>query len=88
MTALSTTFTAPPGGIMTDEVGVVTGEVELSSQLTAAGQAVATVRYAGAEEWYVVTDSAGPATEADLPEFQQKAAEKYSKSTQPVPDLS
>jgi len=29
MTELSSTLTAPPGGVMTGEVGVITGELEL-----------------------------------------------------------
>ncbi|MFI9006900.1 hypothetical protein ACIGNX_06690 [Actinosynnema sp. NPDC053489] len=39
---------------MTDEVGVVTGDLELRTTLDK-GRLRATVRYEGAEEWYAVT---------------------------------
>ncbi|WP_373871933.1 hypothetical protein [Actinoplanes regularis] len=51
-----------PGGVMTDEVGVVTGDLTLRSELT--GKEVALrVQYKDAEEWYTVTG--GRATIAD-----------------------
>ncbi|SDT75217.1 hypothetical protein SAMN04489716_7232 [Actinoplanes derwentensis] len=43
-----------PGGVMTDEVGVVTGELTLRTEF-ADGEAVVRVQYKEAEEWYVVT---------------------------------
>lgn len=43
-----------PGGVMTDEVGVVTGELTLRSELVD-GHAVLRVQYKDAEEWYAVT---------------------------------
>jgi F0F1-type ATP synthase epsilon subunit len=43
-----------PGGVMTDEVGVVTGELTLRSEL-AEGKVVLRVQYKDAEEWYAVT---------------------------------
>jgi hypothetical protein len=49
---LSSTFTAPPGGVITDEVGVITGDLELRTQCADNGQITVTVRYAGADEWY------------------------------------
>jgi hypothetical protein len=39
---------------MTDEVGVVTGDLELRTSLVD-GELRATVRYEGAEEWYSIT---------------------------------
>lgn len=51
-TELSSVFTAPPGGVMTDEVGVITGELELRTRCAPNGQLRVEVRYAGAEEWY------------------------------------
>lgn len=45
------TITAREGGIMTVEVGTITGEVEVMT--SAAGEGVTTsVRYTGANEWY------------------------------------
>ncbi len=40
---------------MTDEVGVVTGDLELRTDLADDGKLRALVRYEGAEEWYAVT---------------------------------
>ena len=50
------TFTSTTGGVMTDEVGAVTGELELSCRPEADGLRVL-VRYAGTEEWYTVSGS-------------------------------
>ncbi|SCL14969.1 hypothetical protein [Micromonospora inyonensis] len=43
-----------PGGVMTDEVGVVTGELTLRTEF-AAGQVTLRVQYREADEWYTVT---------------------------------
>lgn len=43
------------GGVMTDEVGVVTGELTLSTELDDALAVVFRVQYKDADEWYVVT---------------------------------
>ncbi|WP_129841921.1 hypothetical protein [Streptomyces sp. RFCAC02] len=47
-------FTAPKGGVMTSEVGVITGELELHTDADADGVLTLRVRYAGADEWYTV----------------------------------
>ncbi|MFC7344664.1 hypothetical protein [Saccharopolyspora griseoalba] len=51
MPELRTTVTAPPGGVLTDEVGVITGDLELATTCEDGAVRVA-VRYAGANEWY------------------------------------
>jgi len=57
---------APPGGVMTDEAGVVTGELTLRTELTA-GRVTMRVQYKDAEEWYRVTNvNAALADPADL----------------------
>lgn len=77
---LNTVITAAPGGIMTDEVGVITGDIEIESSWAAPGQAVARCRYDGAEEWYVITDAArqlestGP---AGLAAFHENLVAQY-----------
>lgn len=48
-------ITAGPGGVMTDEVGVVTGELTLRTDLDPAGQVTLRVQYREADEWYDVT---------------------------------
>jgi hypothetical protein len=52
--AHTTDITAGPGGVMTDEVGVVTGDLTLRTELRA-GQVVLRVQYKDADEWYAVT---------------------------------
>jgi hypothetical protein len=44
---------------MTDEVGVVTGELTLRSEIDAAGSFAVKVQYKDADEWYVVTGAKG-----------------------------
>jgi hypothetical protein len=61
--ARSTDIVARKGGVMTDEVGAVTGELTLRTELGPDGTVVQRVQYRGADEWYVVTGS--PTTLAD-----------------------
>jgi hypothetical protein len=51
---LTADIVAGPGGVMTDEVGVVTGDLTLQSDMKD-GAFVLKVQYKGAEEWYSVT---------------------------------
>jgi hypothetical protein len=57
--ALSTDITAGPGGVMTDEVGVITGDLTLRTEF-AGGKVTLRVQYKDAEEWYVVTGGRAP----------------------------
>ena len=50
-----TDITAGPGGVMTDEVGVVTGELTIRTDLDDDLAVTVHVQYKDAEEWYVVT---------------------------------
>ena len=50
------TFASTVGGVMTAEVGAVTGDLEIASRLRAGDVEVA-VRYAGADEWYTAEGS-------------------------------
>jgi hypothetical protein len=61
MAELRTDINAP-GGVMTDEVGVITGELTLRTELTG-NDVTLHVQYKDADEWYVVTD--GKATLKD-----------------------
>jgi hypothetical protein len=56
MTPISrTTDIVPgPGGVMTDEVGVITGDVTLRTELSD-GQVTVRAQYKDADEWYAVT---------------------------------
>jgi hypothetical protein len=49
----TTDIVAGPGGVMTDEVGVVTGELTLRTEPTN-DQVILKVQYKGAAEWYTV----------------------------------
>ncbi|MEU7406730.1 hypothetical protein [Streptomyces sp. NPDC044948] len=49
--------TAGPGGAMTDEVGVITGDLTLTTRLHPDGRAHLTIQYTGADEWYTLTGS-------------------------------
>jgi len=50
---------APPGGVMTDEVGVITGDLTLCTEL-ADGLVRLWVRYREADEWYRVSGVEAP----------------------------
>ncbi|MFF2217430.1 hypothetical protein [Streptomyces antibioticus] len=48
---------AGPGGAMTDEVGVITGDLTIATRLLADGRAGIAIQYTDADEWYVLTGS-------------------------------
>ena len=67
------TIYSTAGGLMTDEAGTVSGDLEIATRVAAEHLDVS-VRYAGADEWYTVTgspislDAASHYTPADLQE--------------------
>ena len=56
---LTTDITAGPGGVMTDEAGVVTGDLTIRTEY-ADGRVSVRVQYKEAAEWYTVTGAAAP----------------------------
>lgn len=60
---MTSTFTARHGGVLTREVGAVTGRLELETS-EREGQLVCRVRYEGADEWYHLEDAPKLAEEA------------------------
>lgn len=63
----TTDITPGPGGVMTVEVGVVTGPLTLRTELADTGDATLRVQYKDADEWYAVQGgSAHLADKADL----------------------
>lgn len=69
-----TDITAGPGGVMTDEVGVVTGDLTLRTDLAADGTATLWVQYQEADEWYAVTGGRTVLHDpADLPALHELA---------------
>ncbi|WP_407841288.1 hypothetical protein ACE1OC_40590 [Streptomyces sp. DSM 116496] len=66
---------AGPGGVMTDEVGVITGDVTLTTEPAADGTASVRIQYTGAEEWYTLTGSPAPLPPGGLAVFHQHVVE-------------
>ncbi len=55
---LNSTFVSTAGGVMTEEAGAITGELELLTRVTPDGGGIeAMVRYAGAQDLYTVSGS-------------------------------
>ena len=54
---LRSKFVSTVGGVMTEEAGAVTGELELLTRPGGDARLQALVRYAGAKEWYTVSGS-------------------------------
>lgn len=50
----TTDIVAGQGGVMTDEVGVITGDLTLRTELTG-DQVTVRAQYKDADEWYAVT---------------------------------
>lgn len=70
---LVTDIVPGPGGVMTDEVGVVTGDLTLKTLVEGAAARL-TVQYKGADEWYAVTGGSVPLTDpADAAAVHQLA---------------
>ena len=59
---LTTSFTSTTGGVLTVEVGAITGDLELLTRPTDSGIQTQ-VRYAGARDLYTVTGSPVPTTD-------------------------
>lgn len=58
------TVKAGPGGAMTDEVGVITGDLTIATRLLADGRAHIAIQYTDADEWYTLTGSPVPAPQS------------------------
>ncbi|GHE12053.1 hypothetical protein [Streptomyces alanosinicus] len=58
--AVTDQVTAGPGGAMTVEVGVITGDLMVRTADTGQGTATISVQYAGADEWYELQGSPVP----------------------------
>jgi hypothetical protein len=63
---LRSEFTSTAGGVMTEEAGAVTGDLELLTRLSDEGSVEVLVRYAGANEWYTVSGSPAQMSGGDL----------------------
>lgn len=71
------TIVSTAGGVMTEEAGAVTGDLEVATRPRAEGIEVA-VRYAGADEWYTVEgspielDNVGSLSASELGELHER----------------
>ncbi|CAM5288996.1 hypothetical protein SAVIM338S_00268 [Streptomyces avidinii] len=63
---------AGPGGAMTDEVGVITGDVSLTTEAAADGTVHVRIQYTGADEWYTLTGSPAPLPAGGLAVFHER----------------
>jgi hypothetical protein len=72
---LRSAFASTAGGVMTEEAGAVTGDLELLTRPTHDGRAIeALVRYAGARELYAVSGSPVRAVSEGPDEEEHRAA--------------
>jgi hypothetical protein len=68
----TSTVTAGPGGAMTDEVGVITGDLTVTTTLTDdRHSAHVAVQYTGADEWYTLTGSPAPIPQGGLAAYHR-----------------
>ncbi len=69
---------APAGGVMTDEVGAVTGELTLATEIVGDREVILKVQYKGADEWYRVTDATIKVDDpAKLAEAEQQLLNRF-----------
>ncbi|MGW7319951.1 hypothetical protein [Streptomyces sp. NPDC054865] len=66
---------AGPGGAMTDEVGVITGDVSLTTEAGPDGTVQVRIQYTGADEWYTLTGSPVQLPPAGLTAFHARVVE-------------
>ena len=71
---LRSSFLSTAGGVMTDEVGAVTGELELQTSRTPDGGIEAMVRYAGGQDLYTVSGSPVRAASEHPDQVEHRAA--------------
>jgi hypothetical protein len=70
---------------MTEEVGAITGELELLTRLTPDGDLEAMVRYAGAQDLYTVSGSPVRDVSAHPDQVKHRAAHEHILETLTTP---
>jgi hypothetical protein len=83
--SLRSTFVSTTGGVMTDEVGAITGELELLTCVIPDGGLEAMVRYAGAKDLYTVSGSPVRAVSAHPDQVEHRAAHERILETLTTP---
>jgi hypothetical protein len=79
------TFRSTTGGVMTEEVGAITGELELLTRLTPGGDIEAMVRYSGAKDLYTVPGSQVRTVSAHPDHVKHRAAHEHILETLTTP---
>jgi hypothetical protein len=75
----STNIVARKGGVMTDEVGAVTGDLTLRTELADDGTVRQRVQYVGADEWYEVTGARTTLDGRSLDDIHAQAVKELSQ---------
>ena len=75
----STDVTAGPGGVMTDEVGVVTGDLTVRTEAADDGSVRSMVAYQGALDWYAITDGPTSLGPDDLDTVHNRVVERVTR---------
>ena len=79
-------FSSTMGGVMTEEAGAITGELELLTRVTPDGGGIeAMVRYAGAQDLYTVSGSPVHAVSERPDEVEHRAAHERILETLTTP---
>ncbi|MFI5761957.1 MULTISPECIES: hypothetical protein [unclassified Streptomyces] len=73
--ALTAHVKAGPGGAMTDEVGVITGDVTLTTAPGPDDTVRFRIQYTGADEWYTLTGSPVPLPPDGLAALHERTAQ-------------
>ncbi|MEU6053153.1 hypothetical protein ABZ829_22310 [Streptomyces xanthochromogenes] len=63
---------AGPGGAMTDEVGVITGDLTVRTTRQADHRVAVAVQYTGADEWYTLTGSPITVPDGQLEDYHHR----------------
>ncbi|WP_329460981.1 hypothetical protein [Streptomyces sp. NBC_01431] len=78
---------AGPGGAMTDDVGVITGDLTVRTTRQADNRVAIAVQYSGADEWYTLTGSPAVVPDGELEEYHHRlldAIEAGAEAIAPV----
>ncbi|MFE9559444.1 hypothetical protein ACFYMW_40345 [Streptomyces sp. NPDC006692] len=64
--------TAGPGGAMTDEVGVITGDLTIQTTRRPDQLVAVAIQYTGADEWYTLTGSPVAVPNGELEDYHER----------------
>ncbi|MFE9558393.1 hypothetical protein ACFYMW_36170 [Streptomyces sp. NPDC006692] len=67
--------TAGPGGAMTDEVGVITGDLTIQTTRRPDQLVAVAIQYTGADEWYTLTGSPTHVPDGELENYHERVLE-------------